>query len=124
MKPEAPPPTQVPRVATLDGFTEALANAGGLDIRRVDPLTTILVTTYNSLYRIVPLGGLDALVQGGQFFPEATRARFDGSSFGGSFLKIAWIGEGLRMEIVANDQRIVTSPVRHIEIEQQDSTMH
>jgi len=48
--------------------------------------------------------------------------RMDGSGFGGSLLKVGWIGIGLRMEILAGDQRIVTSPVRDISIEPRTST--
>jgi hypothetical protein len=33
---------------------------------------------------------------------------------GGSFLKVGWIGVGLRMEILAEGRRIVTSPVYDI----------
>jgi hypothetical protein len=33
---------------------------------------------------------------------------------GGSFLKVGWIGVGLRMEILADGRRIVTSPVYDI----------
>jgi hypothetical protein len=58
-----------------------------------------------------------AIVQGGRFFPDATPGRIDGSGFGGSFLKVGWIGIGLRMEIFADGQRIITSPVRDISLE-------
>ena len=58
-----------------------------------------------------------AIVQGGRFFPDATPGRIDGSGFGGSFLKVGWIGIGLRMEIFADGQRIITSPVRDISVE-------
>jgi len=43
-----------------------------------------------------------------------TTAHLNGSSAGGSLLKVAWIGVGLCMEISARGQRIVTSPVRAI----------
>ena len=56
-------------------------------------------------------------MQGGQFFPDPTPGRIDGSGFGGSFLKVVWIGIGLRMEIFADGQRIITSPVRDISVE-------
>ena len=105
----------VPRVATLDGFAAAFAAADGISLRDLDPLTTLLVRTRNSRYRIVISQNTAVLIQGGRFFPELTDACLEGSSFGGSFLKIGWIGVGLRMEIWAGGQRIVTSPVRAID---------
>jgi hypothetical protein len=96
----------------------------GLDVRQAEPLLTILVRTYNSLYRIIPLqrGDCRVLIQGGQFFPQPTEAHFAGSTFGGSFLKMAWIGMGLHMEINSGGQRIITSPVRRIAVEGEPPT--
>ena len=110
-------PTLVPRAATLDGFVDDVGDARGIHLRDVEPLTTIVVQTHNSRYRIVMTGGTSAVVQGGKFFTDPTPARIDGSGFGGSVLKTAWIGVGLKMEIFANDQRIITSPVRDIAID-------
>jgi hypothetical protein len=112
----------VPRVATLDGFTEHTADTCGIDLRDVEPLTTVIIRTRNSQYRMIVTHGTSVVVQGGQFFPDAVPGRVDGSGFGGSLLKIGWIGIGLRMEILAGDRRIVTSPVRDISIEPRTST--
>jgi hypothetical protein len=114
-------PALVPRLATLDGFVNDTAESRGIDLRQLDPLTNISVRTHNSCYRLVITSGTSAIVQGGQFFPDPTPARIDGSGFGGTMLKVAWIGVGLRMEIFANDQRIITSPVRRIGIERQSA---
>lgn len=107
----------VPRAATLDGFLSASSAVDGVVLRDLEPLTTLLVRTCNSHYRIVISQNTAVFVQGGQFFPEMTGARLEGSSFGGSFLKMGWIGVGLRMEIWSGGQRIVTSPVRAIDSE-------
>lgn len=108
---------RVPRVATLDGFATQAAKAPGVDLRDVEPLTTITIRTRNSLYRVIVTHGTSVVVQGGHFFPDPVSARVNGSGFGGSLLKVGWIGIGLRMEIFAGDERIVTSPVRDISIE-------
>ena len=110
--------TTVPRQCTLDGFTAEVATADGLGLGDIDALTTVIVKTLNSLYRIVVLDPPRPriLIQGGRFFPEPTEAHLAGASFGGSLLKLAWLGCGLRMEICADGQRIVTSPVRSIEV--------
>lgn len=114
-----PRPTAVliPRAATLDGFVDSASTTDGVSLRDLDPLTTLIVRTCNSRYRIIVSRNTAILVQGGQFFPDVTAAHLDGSSAGGSFLKLAWIGVGLRMEISAGGQRIVTSPVRAITTE-------
>lgn len=98
----------------MDGFVAASSAADGVSLRDLDPLTTLHVRTCNSHYRIVISRQTAVFVQGGRFFPEATDARLEGSSLGGSFLKMGWIGIGLCMEIWARGQRIVTSPVRSI----------
>ena len=106
--------TCVTRAATLTGFTSAVSSTNGVHLRDLPPMTTLLVRTRNSEYQIVVSSGDDVLVRGGQFFPSLTEARFSGASVGGSFLKVGWIGVGLRMEILADGRRIVTSPVYDI----------
>jgi len=113
----------VARTVTLDGFVEETGNIRGLYLRDVEPLTTLIVRTRNSRYRIIVSRDTSAIVQGGRFFPDATPGRIDGSGFGGSFLKVGWIGIGLRMEIFADGRRIITSPVRDISIQRPASAM-
>lgn len=106
--------TCVSRAATLTGFTSAVSSTNGVQLRDLPPMTTLVVRTRNSEYRIVVSSGDEVLVKGGHFFPSLTEARFSGASVGGSFLKVGWIGVGLRMEILADGRRIVTSPVYDI----------
>jgi hypothetical protein len=106
--------TCVTRAATLTGFTSAVSSTNGVHLRDLAPMTTLLVRTRNSEYQIVVSSGDEVLVKGGRFFPSLTEARFSGASVGGSFLKVGWIGVGLRMEILAAGRRIVTSPVYDI----------
>ena len=113
--------TLFPRAATLDGFVNDLADAPGIYLREVEPLTTIVVRTHNSCYRILIEHDTTAIVRGGAFFPEPTPARIDGSGFGGTLLKVGWIGVGLRMEIFTNGRRIITSPVRDVILERSGS---
>jgi hypothetical protein len=86
-------------------------------LRQLPPLSTLLVWTSNSLYRIVVTEAPSVYVQGGQFFSDPTSARLGGASNGGGFLRVGCIGVGLRMEIHAGGKRIVTSPVRAIATE-------
>ena len=110
---------------TIDGFAREIAASEGIDIREVEPFTTLLVQTMNSLYRIIPLeaGRSRIMVQGGRFFPDLVEAHLVGSTFGGGFMKRHWIGGGLHMEIHSAGERIVTSPVRSFRIEQ-DAPVH
>ena len=111
--------TAVPRRCTLDGFTSEAATAPGVALTELDALSTLVVKTLNSLYRVVVLDPprTRILIQGGEFFPEPTEARLAGSTFGGSMLKLSWLACGLRMEVCSGGQRIVTSPVQSIEVE-------
>jgi len=113
--------TLIRREATLDGFVNDLAYAPVIALREVEPLTTIVVRTHNSCYRILITHDTTAIVRGGAFFPEPTPARIDGCGFGGTLLKVGWIGVGLRMEIFSNGRRIVTSPVRDVTLERASS---
>ena len=108
--------TSVARGSTLEGFA-ATASGPGVAVASLQPLTALLVDTQNTRYHIIVSGGGDILIQGGAFFPEPTPARLDGASLGTSLLKIGWIGLGLRMEIRAGGQRIITSAVRSITVD-------
>ena len=104
---------------TLDGFVSAVHSSEGVRLGDLDALTTVLVKTINTLYRIIVLEPPRStiLIQGGAFFPEPTQARLAGASMGGSMLKLSWFGRGLRMEVCAAGQRIVTSPVQSIAVQ-------
>ncbi len=112
-------PDSVPRYRTLDGVVKAVSQTDGIGLIDVDAFTTLVVRTNNSVYRITILTPhlREVLVQGGKFFPERTRACLSGSTFGGSCLKIGWVGLGLHMEFHAGGQCIITSHVRAIAVE-------
>ena len=89
----------------------------GVHLRQLPPLTTLLVRTTNSLYRIVVTEGSNVYIQGGAFFPDPTSAHLDGATIGGSLLNVGWIHVGFLMQIRAGGRRILTSPIRAITIE-------
>lgn len=103
--------------ATIDDRVAELADAPGIYLRQLDPLTALVVRTRNSTYRLIVRDGTAVFVQGGRFFPDMTAARINGSGFGGSLLKAGWIGVGFRVEIFASGERIITTPVRELTIE-------
>ena len=106
--------TETRSAATLDGFAKATEAVQGVYLRDLEPLTRLVVYTCNSEYQIVVTTDGDVVVEGGRFFDRPTPAVVEGASLGGSFLKVGWIGVGLRMEIRDASRRIVTSPVRRI----------
>jgi hypothetical protein len=109
----------IPRHCSLDGFAEISGSLDGVSLRVLRPRDTIHARTRNSNYRIVlvdPEQG-KVTVQGGRFFNEPVAAVVSGSTLGGCMLKLGWLGLGLRIEICADGQRIVTSPVQSFFIE-------
>jgi hypothetical protein len=111
--------------ATLDRLVDLLADVEGIQLRHLKPLTTVLVRTMKSVYRVVITRWPEVYVHGGAFFPDPTRACLDGASLGGNCIKVDWIVVGLRMEIRSEGRRIVTSPVCALSIEQpSDSVVH
>lgn len=110
--------------ATLDGFAKATDAVEGVYLRDLEPLTRLIVRTCNSEYHILVSVDGEVLVEGGRFFDHPTPAVLEGASLGGSFLKVGWIGIGLRMEIRDESRRIVTSPVRHIDTGVRPAVVH
>jgi hypothetical protein len=98
-------------VARQDGLA-------GIDVGSLPSGTEVVVDTRNSRYRLVILDGCggNALVKGGRYFPQETAARIEGSTLGGSPLKIGWVGRGLFLELSVGGKRIVTSRVRSIRL--------
>ena len=106
----------IPQPCTLDAFTEALAESEGVSLPDLEPLTTLVVQTCHSVYRMTVVHDTTVLLRGGAF-PVETMARLHGSGFGGYLLRLGWIGVGLRMEFSVDGKRFVTSAVRAITTE-------
>lgn len=106
----------VPRRCTLDGFAEEATRRGGVDLNELPPLTRLDVRTQNTTYEVVLLSPFDskAIVQGGRFFPEPMESYLCGSSYGGNLLKVSWVGVGMRLEVMREGRRIVTSTVQSV----------
>ena len=108
----------VPRHGTLSGFTEAITGQKGIHVGSLAPVTRLRVLTQNTEYQITVVEPKDwkVLVRGGRFFPTERLAFVCGSGYGGTLLKVAWIGVGLCCEPSTQGQRVVTSPVQDFEI--------
>ena len=101
---------------TLEQFANAATASDGVHLASLAPIDQLEVRTRNSVYKITLLGGGEGrvLVLGGAFFPVWTEARLAGSTLGGSFLKVGWVGCGFCMEFQHEGQRIVTTRAREI----------
>ncbi len=109
---------RVPRRSTLAGFTEELAERPGIALAQLEPFSRLQVETRNTLYDLTVLDPWEGrlVIQGGRYFPTPTSVILIGSSFGGSLLKLRWLGSGLRIELMAGDVKVVTSPVKTVDV--------
>lgn len=99
---------------SLQGFAEAAIEAEGVYLASLAAIDQLEVRTRNSVYKLTMLGDGRVLVLGGAFFPVWTETHLAGSTLGGSFLKVGWVGCGFCMEFLHDGQRIVTTRAREI----------
>ena len=93
---------------------------GGVFIKDLPVGKTLKVRTQNTVYFIdrVSEGPEGLTVQGHpRYCPEPVKAYILGSNFGGSMLKIGFVGRGMYMEFSTENRRgtIVTSQIQEVE---------
>jgi hypothetical protein len=83
---------------------------GGVYLDRLPEGAEIEVRTLNRNYRIVNHGKGRALISGHpKFCPEPVLVRIGGSSWGGSMLKMSFIGRGMHLEFVHPAYQTITT---------------
>lgn len=92
---------------------------GGVFLSKLAPGTKLKVQTRNTLYRIeVVEGGSGKVeIQGhSRYCPDPTPARIHGSTWGGSMLKMNFIGRGMNLEFSTDShpQPIVTTIIAEV----------
>lgn len=108
----------VSQVTTVDGFTSRVDDTTGVALDTLAPGTQLLVRTRNSTYRLLVLDDPSSvLVTGGGLFRDGAVVRLEGSTGGGSLLKMGWIVVGLQLEMRIGAVRITTSRIRSVSIE-------
>jgi hypothetical protein len=90
---------------------------GGVRLEDLRPGSRLEVTTHNTRYKLLVLNGNTALITGHPLYcPSPVLVRINGSTWGGSMLKVRFIGRGMCMEFVHPQYQtaIITSPIREI----------
>ena len=106
----------------LDAILKEQKELKGIQVDQLPKGTKINVTTKNSLYKMETLRRNKVYLQGGTCkdgsitFPEKTLAYFLGSNFGGSAIKMGYIGYGLFMEFQIGRRYLITSSTKTVQI--------
>jgi hypothetical protein len=82
---------------------------GGIKLTELAVGTRVEAQTRNTLYKIAVLENGKYMVEGGFYFPEPKEAWISGSTWGGSMLKMKWLGIGMHMEFGNPECGTVTS---------------
>lgn len=103
---------------------------GGLSLSPLPKGTKLIVETRNSFYELVIDEGKEVTLFGGTNkdgstrFPQPIKGIVYGSTWGGSLLKVDWIGQDMRLEmhIKGTDRVLSTSPVKNVTVEAPDGS--
>jgi len=90
---------------------------GGVRLEDLPPGSRLQVTTRNTCYQLLVLIGNMALITGHPLYcPRPVVVRIHGSTWGGSMLKLEFIGRGMHIEFVHPQYQlpIITSPIQEI----------
>lgn len=90
---------------------------GGVFLNDLPPSTVLQIQTMHHCYTAVLLGGSEAMLSGHpEFCPEPVQVAIAGSTWGGSMLKMQYVGRGMHLEFRHPDYAtpIVTSPIQEI----------
>ncbi len=90
---------------------------GGVRLQDLEPGSVLRVATENTCYEIVVLHGGSAYLSGHPLYcPQPVLVAIAGSTWGGSMLKVGFIGRGMRLEFrhPAYPKPIVTSIIQEI----------
>jgi hypothetical protein len=90
---------------------------GGVFLSQLPPQTILQIQTQHHCYTAVFLGDNQALIWGHpEFCPRPVPVAIAGSTWGGTMLKVRFVGRGMRLEFHHPAYRtpIVTSPIQEI----------
>lgn len=90
---------------------------GGVFLADLQPQTVLQIQTQHHCYTALFLGDNQALIWGHpEFCPQPVPVSIAGSTWGGTMLKVRFVGRGMRLEFHHPAYRtpIITSPIREI----------
>jgi hypothetical protein len=90
---------------------------GGVFLHDLPPSTILEIQTLHHCYTAVLLGGSEALLSGHpEFCPSPVLVAIAGSTWGGSMLKLQYVGRGMHLEFHHPEYEtpIITSPIQEI----------
>jgi hypothetical protein len=90
---------------------------GGVFLNDLPPATVLEIQTQHHRYTAVILSGTEALLSGHpEFCPEPVQVAIAGSTWGGSMLKLQYVGRGMHLEFrhPLYPTPIVTSAIQEI----------
>jgi hypothetical protein len=90
---------------------------GGVSLGDLSPSTVLEIETQNHRYTAVFLGESQAMISGHpEYCPEPTLVAIAGSTWGGSMLKLRYIGRGMHLEFSHPEYHspIVTSRIQAV----------
>jgi hypothetical protein len=90
---------------------------GGVFLNDLPPDTVLEIQTMHHCYKAVLLGGSEAMISGHpEFCPEPVQVAIAGSTWGGTMLKLQYVGRGMHLEFRHPDYKtpIVTSAIQEI----------
>jgi hypothetical protein len=109
------------RPATLDRTGDLVDDTVGVHMGHFPPLTTLLVWTTMSLYRVVVTHWPEVYVHGDGSSSDPALTDVDGACYEEGCLRVGWISAGLFVEICAGGRHLITSPVLAITTERASS---
>jgi hypothetical protein len=110
----------IPHPNLADNVNHAIVQSeveGGVFLHDLPPSTILEIQTLHHCYTAVLLGGSDALLSGHpEFCPSPVQVAIAGSTWGGSMLKLQYVGRGMHLEFRHPEYAtpIVTSPIQEI----------
>ena len=90
---------------------------GGVHLSNLSPESVLQIQTQHRWYTVVPRGQGQALISGHpEFCPQPVLVRIEGSTWGGSMLKLRFIGRGMHLEFRHPEYQtpIVTSLIQEV----------
>lgn len=90
---------------------------GGCELAKLPVGKRLIVQTRNTKYTITKRGPDDYLICGhAKYCPESTECHIAGSTWGGSMLKMGFVGRGMRLEFSVKEHgTVTTSTIQEIE---------